>query len=963
MTRPVDLQRLLAEEPFVRALAASLCAADADDVVQQAWLRAIETRPGALARPRQWLARIVRNLATDARRRQRRRDARHAAAHELAARDASVPSSADLLEVEEARRELVAAVDALPEIQRTAVLLRWYEGLPPRRIAARLGVPAATIRNRLHEALQSLRRRLDERHRGDRRAWLLPLVPLTTSPCALPWRELAGAATTTTLGAIVTTTKTKVEAALAAVLVLATLWFAWPRLGGAIEPPPPAPEPPAVAHGALPTEPDRPAAVAAAPPRESAVVPAPVAAPSMGTLLVHVRHERGDVPATGLDVTLCSADGDFRLDARVAVTGADGTARFDSVVPGDYRALAAINPDYPRRAEVVAGTTSECTIVLRRTFALRGVVVDGAGVPVGGATVEACVGHEHQVDAAPIAVTAADGTFAARYGGIFVLVGARAPGFAASQLYACVDAKDQDVRIELKAPGGCVDGVVVGPDGAPVAGAIVRVGNGRTASVPATPNGGAPLPAQVRTDADGRFRAVGVPIGSQPVAARAGGLAPWSGTCEIGAGLTAAVRIAMTDGVTCTGVVRGDAGQSVAGATVAVGTQGDFVLVPTRSANDGTFALRGLPAGEVVVAATHPDFGKGSARVHGAAGDTVRCTITVSMRGALRGRVLDEAGAPIEWGVVECHAEGDGVRWRGSARTVGGGRFTVQNCPPGRLLTVDVAAPGSRALRREHVDPAAGELVLRLERDTAPPARIVGRVLLPDGRGAVGATIDAFCPEPQQRAGVAVVDPAGTFTVAVPAGAWSLRVVAKDHAAIALTPSELQPGAEWNVGTLQLTRGGTLVVHDGDAKLSYLVMDSNGRFVCGVSSPVPPMRSELLGPGAYRLLARGDGVAAQGLPFTIRDGEETSLTVKARAGVRQRVEFVPASAPSRGVEFEVRRDGELVLVHNASLPSLACDVWLAPGRYTLSTRERTPARTTQLTVGEQEGSPLQVALR
>lgn len=41
---PDELQRLLAEEPFVRALAKSLVADEADDVVQQAWVRAMAQR-------------------------------------------------------------------------------------------------------------------------------------------------------------------------------------------------------------------------------------------------------------------------------------------------------------------------------------------------------------------------------------------------------------------------------------------------------------------------------------------------------------------------------------------------------------------------------------------------------------------------------------------------------------------------------------------------------------------------------------------------------------------------------------------------------------------------------------------------------------------------------------------------------------------------------------------------------
>jgi DNA-directed RNA polymerase specialized sigma24 family protein len=45
---PDDLERLLAEEPFVRRLAQHLVAGEAEDVVQQTWLRVLQTRPGLL---------------------------------------------------------------------------------------------------------------------------------------------------------------------------------------------------------------------------------------------------------------------------------------------------------------------------------------------------------------------------------------------------------------------------------------------------------------------------------------------------------------------------------------------------------------------------------------------------------------------------------------------------------------------------------------------------------------------------------------------------------------------------------------------------------------------------------------------------------------------------------------------------------------------------------------------------
>lgn len=223
MTPPFNLQRLLAEEPFVRALARRLVADDADDVVQQAYVRAIERGAQDVEDPRGWLVRVVQNLVVDLRRRTRRRMARQ----NRVAKEPLVPSSRELLEGEEVRRGLVAAVDALPDALRTVVLLRFYDGLPPRTIGERLSIPAATVSHRLHAAVRQLREHLDRTHGGDRRAWLAPLMPFAGSLQALPIPSAPGGGVTATLLKCFTISTGK-TAALAAPLLVGTIWLTWP---------------------------------------------------------------------------------------------------------------------------------------------------------------------------------------------------------------------------------------------------------------------------------------------------------------------------------------------------------------------------------------------------------------------------------------------------------------------------------------------------------------------------------------------------------------------------------------------------------------------------------------------------------------------------------------------------------------------------------------------------------------
>jgi RNA polymerase sigma-70 factor (ECF subfamily) len=170
-----SLDLLLTHEAFVRATARAVLRGDAEveDVVQETWLTAMRRGPREGGALRRWLGRVARNLAIDAWRRRSRRQ-RHEGA---AARPEALPSVADIAEREEARRRLVEAVLALEEPSRSAVLLRYYEGLSVRDVARRLDVPMETVRTRLRRGLDRLRGGRGAGRGGGTRAWGLALLP------------------------------------------------------------------------------------------------------------------------------------------------------------------------------------------------------------------------------------------------------------------------------------------------------------------------------------------------------------------------------------------------------------------------------------------------------------------------------------------------------------------------------------------------------------------------------------------------------------------------------------------------------------------------------------------------------------------------------------------------------------------------------------------------------------------
>jgi RNA polymerase sigma-70 factor, ECF subfamily len=142
----------------------------AQDVTQEVfvrlWTRArtFDSRRGTVLA---WLVSVARNLAIDELRRQRRRTE----GADRLARDAELSEQEDpevLLEWRWDSGRVREAVAELSAVQRQTVQLVYVQGFTLAEAAARLGVPAGTVKSRLHSALLSLRASLGEETRAGR---------------------------------------------------------------------------------------------------------------------------------------------------------------------------------------------------------------------------------------------------------------------------------------------------------------------------------------------------------------------------------------------------------------------------------------------------------------------------------------------------------------------------------------------------------------------------------------------------------------------------------------------------------------------------------------------------------------------------------------------------------------------------------------------------------------------------
>ena len=138
-------------------------AADAEEAAQdgfvKAWRALGRFREGAPFRP--WLLRIVANEARNrVRSAGRRANLALRAATETSSGDAAPSPEAALLSAEE-RSALLAAVNELPDEQRTVVSLRYFLGLSEQEVAETLDVPQGTVKSRTARALERLRASYD----------------------------------------------------------------------------------------------------------------------------------------------------------------------------------------------------------------------------------------------------------------------------------------------------------------------------------------------------------------------------------------------------------------------------------------------------------------------------------------------------------------------------------------------------------------------------------------------------------------------------------------------------------------------------------------------------------------------------------------------------------------------------------------------------------------------------------
>lgn len=158
----------LAQRPMlIRLLTARLGSADdAEDVLQDMWMRLDSLADRPVAQPAAFLFRVAANMATDRRLSSERRGARDQAWHEAGDDHDEVPDAERALIARDKLARVEAAMADMPERMRIALNMFRFEERPQREIAERLEISVSGVEKLLQRAYRIILAATDDRGEG-----------------------------------------------------------------------------------------------------------------------------------------------------------------------------------------------------------------------------------------------------------------------------------------------------------------------------------------------------------------------------------------------------------------------------------------------------------------------------------------------------------------------------------------------------------------------------------------------------------------------------------------------------------------------------------------------------------------------------------------------------------------------------------------------------------------------------
>lgn len=480
-------------------------------------------------------------------------------------------------------------------------------------------------------------------------------------------------------------------------------------------------------------------------------------------------------------------------------------------------------------------------ITLEKGGTIGGTVRDGSsGAPMSGAHVEARMVGTIGIPLAPDEPEAGSVTATTDTAGRYRLEGlARGLYDVSAVVRGFGRAHQGEAKVGSKVelflfPGASVSGTVIGPDGKPVAGALVGAEGNLHIGFPETP--------AVKTDVRGRFELLGLKPGSYTVVAQREGFAPGIAMDVLVASQEdATTTVALATGTAVGGRLIGPSKRPVAGLVRVEELDGRAppVVLAVRfrveAGRSGWFHLDALPRGSHTISVEAPGFApvRVGVEVPGN-GPTVNLgDIRLESGITIRGHVRDETGQPIADAMVSASPLA-GVRTAQGAegRSQTDGSYVLAGLS--RIgYSVGVSASGfASAVRRMEAGTDDADFAL------VRAGIITGTVIDDAGRPIDSFQVAAQAAESSERwpSSESGATGEGRFSLEdLPQGTYVLTVSAPDRAPGTLSGVKVRSGATTDVGRLTLAQGGMIrgQVVSGEGTpipgATVLVQDASGR--------------------------------------------------------------------------------------------------------------------------------------
>lgn len=645
--------------------------------------------------------------------------------------------------------------------------------------------------------------------------------------------------------------------------------------------------------------------------------PAPkTAIAGMGLVVVEVRSKGSGKPISDVAVALRPGTvGDGWIRPEVRKTDADGTARFDPMLPGRFWVAAAGGRAY---GLLRAGQETVVRVRVPDGYSLEGLVRAANNQAVAGASIWLSDGSLPW-QGYEVARSDERGRFRLSHlsGRRYLSVWHKA--YSPSRMYQVEGKAGAKISLEVMVGGrsGVVRGIVVDPQQQPVAGAEVQIGtenpefNSRSEDGSWVPG---PPARQTRTDAEGRFVIVGMAPGDALLRVHTQAYPLAQQELVVVAGGEVDVRVQLQRGATLFGVARDADGDSLSRVRVSVEGQVRFGRRWAFTDAKGRYRMPGVPVGKPIqVKAQRWRAGVATLSTTLQPGAEQRWDPILVPKDAAEsaskkpnGRLLDHNGRGLAgWWVVVAGARNK----RQSVRTDARGFFRV-DVKPEQTCRVEAVPRGRYSgfpylvVTRVRFDLEL--LELRVPEPESNMARLRAEIV--DERGEPLAVKAHLFHREQTLWRAFASDAQGRFDVfPVPPGKIAIKLRAKGRPWKELGEHVFLGGQALDLGRIELGKSGAVLTgrlrrRDGVALVApkVRVLDAQGKEACVVhvhgqsfrSGPVPLGRE-------YRVYVQGENFAPIVTPVRPSQAGDHRLDLTADPGVTQQLRLVLAAGQKK----------------------------------------------------------------